>query len=502
VAGGISNVVIRIAAETAAAVSNINKVSTTLGDQMSAGQKASAGLKKAAVPAAAAFAVAGAAIMDFTKAAAEDADSQAHLASSMRKTVGATEAQIKASEDYIASISEATGITDDEMRPALEKLTAQTGSAAKGQVALRKAVDIAAASHTDLSTATAAVVKAEQGRLGALVKLVPGIDAVAIANKDSEAALASATKLTGGAAADAAKTYAGQMQIMSTQVEEAKESIGAAFLPVLKLLMPVLKTATGLITDNTGAFSILLGAVAAVAGTILIANAAMKAYQAVTIIVKAATVAWTGVQWLLNAALNANPIGLIVLAIVGAAGLVYALKKAYDSCDAFHEIVDSLWDLIKKGIALYLKPLTLTIDAVRTAFGLAKAAFESGFASEWAGRIVTALSPLVDVLRTVARVLGRIAAVSFEALIEGIKTLIGWLGKIHIPKVPDWVPGIGRSAGFATVGTATLSGRASSVRASPAGVTINVFGAIDTEGTARQIRRMLALHDRRQGRLA
>jgi hypothetical protein len=49
-------------------------VNAALGDQMTKGQKASAGLKKAAVPAAAAFGVASAAIIDFTKAAVEDAD--------------------------------------------------------------------------------------------------------------------------------------------------------------------------------------------------------------------------------------------------------------------------------------------------------------------------------------------------------------------------------------------------------------------------------------------
>jgi hypothetical protein len=502
VAGGISNVVIRIAAETAGAVADIGKVNKALGEQMTQGQKASAGLKKAAVPAAAAFAVAGAAIMDFTKAAAEDADAQAHLASSMRKTVGATEDQIKASESYIDSLSSATGIADDEMRPALEKLAAASGSAAKGQKDLALAVDIAEAAHVDLATATKAVAGAEQGRLGALNKLVPGIDAATIKSKDSTKALEEASKLTGGAATEAAKTYGGQLKIMSLQVEEAKESIGAAFLPVLKMLLPVLKTVTNFVSENTTAFTVLLGAVAAVSGTILVANGVMKAYQAAAILVKVATVAWTGVQYLLNLALAANPIGLIVLAIVGAAGLLFALKKAYDSCEAFREVIDTLWGAIKTGVALYLKPLVLTIDAVRAAFNLAKAAFESGFASEWAGRIVTALQPLLEVLRGVARVLTRIARVSFEALIAGIKTLIEWLGKIHIPKVPDWVPGIGRST-FGTVAASSSAGRSSSVRAvGPGGVTINVFGALDAEGTARQVRRLLAAHDRRQGRIA
>ena len=51
--GGIPNVVINIAAQTAGAVRDINAVNSALGDQVSAGSKASSALKKAAVPAAA-----------------------------------------------------------------------------------------------------------------------------------------------------------------------------------------------------------------------------------------------------------------------------------------------------------------------------------------------------------------------------------------------------------------------------------------------------------------
>ena len=84
---------------------------------------------------------------------------------------------------------------------------------------------------------------ADQGRLGALNKLIPGIDAATIKSKDSTKALEEAAALTNGAAADAAKTYGGQMKVMSNQIGEAEESIGAAFLPILNKLIPVLKIA-------------------------------------------------------------------------------------------------------------------------------------------------------------------------------------------------------------------------------------------------------------------
>lgn len=501
---GVGNIVIKIGAETADAVRGINQVSDALGDQMTKGQKATSALKKAAAPAAIAFGAASTAIISFTKAAAEDADAQASLERSLKATTGATDAQVKASEDYITKLSRATGVTDDEMRPALEKLAAATHSTKKGQEQLARAVDIAAASHTDLATASAAVVKADQGRLGALNKLVPGIDAATIKSKDGAKALDEASKLTAGAATDAAKTYGGQMKVMSNQIGEAEESIGAAFLPVLKNLMPVLQKVTDMISGNTTAFSFLLGAVAAVAGAILAANIAIKAYEAAAGIAKVATAIWTAAQWLLNAALDANPIGLIVLAIVGAAGLVFALKKAYDSSKTFHDAVDDLFDLIKKGIDAYLTPYKAAWGAIKTAFDTVKDAIEAGIATKALDALKGVFDALIEPLRTIARIFGRIAGVTFDALIDGIKTLIGWIDKIHIPKIPDWVPGIGGKAapGAFVVPGARGFGIAAPLSATGGSLTINVFGALDAEGTARQVRRLLTAHDRRQGRIA
>lgn len=61
-------------------------------------------------------------------------------------------------------------------------------------------------------------------------------------------------------------------------------------------------------------------------------------------VARGAVLAWTGVQWLLNAALSANPIGLIVLAI---AALVAGVVWAYKNVDWFREAVDKGWAALK-----------------------------------------------------------------------------------------------------------------------------------------------------------
>jgi hypothetical protein len=62
----------------------------------------------------------------------------------------------------------------------------------------------------------------------------------------------------------------------------------------------------------------------------------------------AATKVWAGVQWLLNAALTANPIGLVIAAI---ALLVAGIVLAYKKSETFRRIVHAVWDAVKGKVA-------------------------------------------------------------------------------------------------------------------------------------------------------
>lgn len=61
-------------------------------------------------------------------------------------------------------------------------------------------------------------------------------------------------------------------------------------------------------------------------------------------------------QWLVNAALTANPIGLV---IVGVAALVAGFILAYKKSETFRNIVNKLWDALKKYVSF--TPLGLLI---------------------------------------------------------------------------------------------------------------------------------------------
>ena len=88
-----------------------------------------------------------------------------------------------------------------------------------------------------------------------------------------------------------------------------------------------------------------LAAVIGVAAVVFNAHAiAMTAYAAVMGFVTAATRIWTGVQWLLNVAMSANPIGLI---IIGIAALVAAVVYCWNKFAGFRAFILTMWDTLK-----------------------------------------------------------------------------------------------------------------------------------------------------------
>lgn len=159
------------------------------------------------------------------KAAIEDQKSMVKLETAIRNATGATDAQIASNEQYIQGLSNQLGITDDELRPALQKLVLATGDLTKAQALLPLAADLAASANIDLTTAANALSKAQNGNMTALYKLMPALKGV----KDPMAEL---QRLTDGAAEAAANTDPWKrIQII---FENLQETLGAYLLPYLQ----------------------------------------------------------------------------------------------------------------------------------------------------------------------------------------------------------------------------------------------------------------------------
>jgi hypothetical protein len=221
---------------TKAAVKDINKMEKKFGDFANKTAK-TFGL---AALAAGAFAVKVG--YDAVQAAMEDQKSQVLLANSLRNTVGATDATIAATEEYITAMQAEFGIADDQLRPALAALAAVTSDVGKAQSLLGVSMDIAAAKGIDLNTASKLVSKAYGGNIGALKKLFPQISAATVKSKDFAGALREISGETKGAAAAAANTLAGQMERSKLSFGEASESLGYKLLPQIRTFADLIIT--------------------------------------------------------------------------------------------------------------------------------------------------------------------------------------------------------------------------------------------------------------------
>jgi len=190
--------------------------------------------------AAAAFAVAGAAVGAFAisavKAAAEDEAAQLKLAETIRSTTKATDDQIKGVEKYITQTSIAAGITDDQLRPAFSRLVRSTNDVEDAQKLLNLALDLSAATGKPLESVTNALGRAYDGNTTALGKLGLGIDAADLKSQDFDTTFQQLTSTFGNFSENEAQSTQKQMERVKIALDEAKESIGAALLPVVQEL--------------------------------------------------------------------------------------------------------------------------------------------------------------------------------------------------------------------------------------------------------------------------
>jgi hypothetical protein len=227
----------------------------TFGDKMSKVGKVVGAAFAAAAAAAGAYAIKIG--VEGVKAAIEDEKAQTQLALALENATGATKAQIAATEDSILQMSLATGVADDQLRPALGRLVRSTGDTEKAQQLLAQALDISAATGKPLETVAAALSKGFDGNTAALGKLGVGLSAAELKTMSFTQVQDKLTELFGGAAAKNAETYSGRIARLQVAFDEAKETIGFALLPILeKLIGFINNNALPIINAFSGAFSL------------------------------------------------------------------------------------------------------------------------------------------------------------------------------------------------------------------------------------------------------
>ena len=215
-----------------------------------------------AVATAAAAAYATKLAIDGVNAAIEDEAAQLRLASALKTATGATDAQIKATEDYISQTSLAVGIADDELRPAFQRLSVATGDVTKSQDLLNLAIDISKGTGKDLGQVTEALSKAYGGQDTQLAKLGIGITAAQAKTMSFKDETKLLSDLYGGAASRNAETFQGRIDRLKIGFDEAKEAIGFALLPIIeKLIGYVFEYGVPIVEKFKDAFDVIRDAI-------------------------------------------------------------------------------------------------------------------------------------------------------------------------------------------------------------------------------------------------
>ena len=139
-------------------------------------------------------------------------------------------------EKFIGDLQRATGVLDDDLRPAFRALLTATGDVKKSQDALALALDISAGTGKDLGAVSAALSRGFLGQTTALSRLGAGLDKATLKTGDMDVILGQLTDKFRGQALAAAEGYSGAIAKLTVASNNAKEIIGKDLLDAMQMI--------------------------------------------------------------------------------------------------------------------------------------------------------------------------------------------------------------------------------------------------------------------------
>ena len=135
--------------------------------------------------------------------------------------------------EMISNLEKQTGVLDDQLRPAMDRLLRATGSVSKATTLLGLALDISAGTGKDLTTVSQGLQKAFLGNNASLGRLGVGLSKAELASSSFEEIQVRLSELFAGQASSAAESYAGQLNKLTIAGNNAKEVIGKGIVQAL-----------------------------------------------------------------------------------------------------------------------------------------------------------------------------------------------------------------------------------------------------------------------------
>lgn len=228
-----------------------------------------------------------------------------------------------------------------------------------------------------------------------------------------------------------------------------------------------------------------------------------------------ASKAWAAAQWLVNAAMSANPIALIIIGIVALIAVIVILWKKSDTFrkivtaafEGFLSAVKAVWNWLKANwatlLTILLGPIAIAVRLIIANWDKIKAGARK--VVDW---LKTTWSNLTNTITKPFTAAWDILSGIFDKISGAIQNVLDLIGKIHVPHIDLNPFNNSAPAGPVTFASApagtygygrSVGGGSSSTTYNPS---LTVYGAVDPEGTAREISRLLERHASRQGRTA
>jgi hypothetical protein len=181
-----------------------------------------------------------AAIIKFGKASVKAFAEDDNAARSLAKTLENVGLNTRYAGDevngYISRLEKQTGVLDDELRPAMDRLLRATGSVTESQKLLGLALDISAGTGKDLTAVSQGLQKAFLGNNASLGRLGVGLSKAELSSSSFVDIQTKLTTLFAGQAKDAADSFQGSLNKLTIASNNAKEAIGKGLVEALMIL--------------------------------------------------------------------------------------------------------------------------------------------------------------------------------------------------------------------------------------------------------------------------
>ena len=291
------------------------------------------------------------------KTAIQAQDSYARLSVAMTNASVNTEANRQIVMNNVDAMAK-LGFKSDIATAAYGTLITATGSVTQSTKLMSMAADYARYKNIDLGTAATILARGTQGSVKAFKELGITLDTHVSKNEAISKAFDQLNQKIGGQATEYTKTFKGEMASTTAQLELTGEKIGSAVLPVLTRLISGFNSVFNATKQYIPVILLTAGALGALVLVFKAENAIMSASKVIkgvwlelTGAQTVATEGATAAQWSLNAAMDANPVGVV---IAGLTILVGVLVLAWNKLSWFRDGVVKVFQVIIDYVGYFI----------------------------------------------------------------------------------------------------------------------------------------------------